>query len=69
MKILVTGDAGFIGSNFLKSMVPRHSEHSFVNAYGQTYGLPIKIADDYGCRTSPRSSAAQTAATATKGRA
>jgi len=31
MKILVTGGAGFIGSNFLNLVVPRHPEHSFIN--------------------------------------
>jgi dTDP-glucose 4,6-dehydratase len=30
MKVLVTGGAGFIGSNFLQTFVPRHPEHSFV---------------------------------------
>ncbi|MGO9834527.1 MAG: dTDP-glucose 4,6-dehydratase [Polyangiaceae bacterium] len=30
MKILVTGGAGFIGSSFLSTLVPRHPEHSFV---------------------------------------
>ncbi|PJB43385.1 MAG: dTDP-glucose 4,6-dehydratase [Deltaproteobacteria bacterium CG_4_9_14_3_um_filter_63_12] len=31
MKILVTGGAGFIGSNFLNLLVPRHPEHQFLN--------------------------------------
>ena len=30
MRILVTGGAGFIGSNFLNTFVPRHPEHSFL---------------------------------------
>ncbi len=30
MKVLVTGGAGFIGSNFLQTFVRRHPEHSFV---------------------------------------
>jgi dTDP-glucose 4,6-dehydratase len=30
MRILVTGGAGFIGSNFLNMFVPRHPEHSFL---------------------------------------
>jgi dTDP-glucose 4,6-dehydratase len=30
VRILVTGGAGFIGSNFLNTFVPRHPEHSFL---------------------------------------
>jgi len=30
VRILVTGGAGFIGSNFLNMFVPRHPEHSFL---------------------------------------
>ena len=37
MKILITGGAGFIGSNFLNLLVPRHPEHSFVNLDALTY--------------------------------
>jgi dTDP-glucose 4,6-dehydratase len=37
MKILVTGGCGFIGSAFLNMMVPRHSEHEFVNIDSLTY--------------------------------
>jgi dTDP-glucose 4,6-dehydratase len=37
MKVLVTGGAGFIGSNFLNLLVPRHPEHHFVNADKLTY--------------------------------
>jgi dTDP-glucose 4,6-dehydratase len=37
MKVLVTGGAGFIGSNFLNLLVPRHPEHRFVNVDKLTY--------------------------------
>jgi dTDP-glucose 4,6-dehydratase len=41
MLILVTGGAGFIGSNFLNLMVPRHPEHHFVNADKLTYAANL----------------------------
>ena len=37
MLFLVTGGAGFIGSNFLNLMVPRYPEHTFVNLDKLTY--------------------------------
>jgi dTDP-glucose 4,6-dehydratase len=37
MKILVTGGAGFIGSNFLLTFVPRRPDHSFVCLDKLTY--------------------------------
>lgn len=37
MDILVTGGAGFIGSNFLQLLVPRFPEHTFVNVDSLTY--------------------------------
>jgi dTDP-glucose 4,6-dehydratase len=37
MRILVTGGAGFIGSNFLTRYVPRHPEHQFINLDKLTY--------------------------------
>lgn len=37
MKYLVTGGAGFIGSNFLNYMVPKHKEDFFVNLDLLTY--------------------------------
>ncbi len=37
MKILVTGGAGFIGSNFLQILVPRCPEHTFINLDALTY--------------------------------
>ena len=36
-KVLVTGGAGFIGVNFLRLSVPRHSDYHFVNADALTY--------------------------------
>jgi dTDP-glucose 4,6-dehydratase len=41
MRILVTGGAGFIGSNFLNLLVPRHPEHQFVNADALTYAANL----------------------------
>ena len=41
MKILVTGGAGFIGSNFLEQLVPRHPEHQFVNVDKLTYAANL----------------------------
>ena len=44
--ILVTGGAGFIGSNLLSLLVPRHPEHRFVNVDALTYaGNPASLAD------------------------
>lgn len=41
MRILVTGGAGFIGSNFLNLMVPRHPEHHFINLDKLTYAANL----------------------------
>lgn len=41
MKIIVTGGAGFIGANFLNLLVPRHPEHTFVNADALTYAANL----------------------------
>jgi dTDP-glucose 4,6-dehydratase len=41
MIIFVTGGAGFIGSNFLNLMVPRHPSHSFVNLDKLTYAANL----------------------------
>lgn len=44
-RVLVTGGCGFIGSNFLNLMVPRHPEHEFVNLDALTYaGNPLSLA-------------------------
>ncbi|ODS52345.1 MAG: dTDP-glucose 4,6-dehydratase [Acidobacteria bacterium SCN 69-37] len=37
MKIIVTGGAGFIGANFLNGLVPRCTDHVFVNVDALTY--------------------------------
>jgi dTDP-glucose 4,6-dehydratase len=42
MRILVTGGAGFIGSNFLLLLVPRFPEHTFVNVDALTYAANLK---------------------------
>src|SRR4051794_41009538 len=41
MKLLVTGGAGFIGSNFLNLLVPRHPEIDFVNVDALTYAANL----------------------------
>jgi dTDP-glucose 4,6-dehydratase len=41
MRIVVTGGAGFIGSNFLNLLVPRHPEHHFVNVDALTYAANL----------------------------
>src|SRR5262245_45156866 len=42
MKILVTGGAGFIGSNFLQLLVPRYPQHEFVNVDKLTYAANLE---------------------------
>ncbi len=41
MRILVTGGAGFIGSNFLNRFVPRYPEHEFLNVDALTYAANL----------------------------
>jgi dTDP-glucose 4,6-dehydratase len=41
MKILVTGGAGFIGSNFLRVFVPKYKEHTFINLDKLTYAANL----------------------------
>ncbi|MEY4577881.1 MAG: hypothetical protein RL701_2584 [Pseudomonadota bacterium] len=41
MNILVTGGAGFIGSNFLNLMVPRHPQYKFINVDKLTYAANL----------------------------
>ena len=51
MRILVTGGAGFIGSNFLNTFVPRHPEHSFLCFDKLTYaGNPLSLSDIQSAR-------------------
>jgi dTDP-glucose 4,6-dehydratase len=42
MNILVTGGAGFIGSNFLNLLVPAHPEHLFINVDKLSYAANPK---------------------------
>jgi dTDP-glucose 4,6-dehydratase len=41
VKILVTGGAGFIGSNFLNVFVAEHPEHEFLNVDSLTYAANL----------------------------
>ena len=41
MKILVTGGAGFIGSNFLRLYVPEYPNHAFINLDKLTYAANL----------------------------
>ena len=41
MNILVTGGAGFIGSNFLNLFVPRYPKHNFINFDKLTYAANL----------------------------
>ena len=49
MKLLVTGGAGFIGSNFVRHLLGEHPEDSVVNLDKLTYaGNPANVADVEG---------------------
>jgi dTDP-glucose 4,6-dehydratase len=41
LKILVTGGAGFIGSNFLRTYVPKYPNHAFINLDKLTYAANL----------------------------
>jgi len=41
-KILVTGGAGFIGSNYLNTFVPQYPEYQFINLDALTYAGNLK---------------------------
>lgn len=46
MKFLVTGGAGFIGSNFLRMFVPKYPDHIFINLDKLTYAAnPYNLKD------------------------
>ncbi|OEH86736.1 dTDP-glucose 4,6-dehydratase [Desulfuribacillus stibiiarsenatis] len=42
MNILVTGGAGFIGSNFLNLFVPKYNEYNFINIDNLTYASNLR---------------------------
>ncbi|HLC60523.1 MAG TPA: dTDP-glucose 4,6-dehydratase [Candidatus Nanoarchaeia archaeon] len=46
MKILVTGGAGFMGSNFTRLMVNKYPEHQIINLDKLTYAADLKSLDD-----------------------
>lgn len=48
MRILVTGGAGFIGSNFLRLFVPQYQEHTFINLDKLTYAANLHSLRDIG---------------------
>jgi len=41
MRVIVTGGAGFIGSNFVNASVVRHPDKSFVNVDALTYAANL----------------------------
>jgi dTDP-glucose 4,6-dehydratase len=45
-KFMVTGGAGFIGSNLLNLLVPRHPEHLFINLDNLTYAANLHSLKD-----------------------
>ena len=50
MKLLVTGGAGFIGTNFIRRMITKHPAWQIINVDKLTYaGNPENLADLKGC--------------------
>ncbi|MBU0728027.1 dTDP-glucose 4,6-dehydratase [Patescibacteria group bacterium] len=47
MRILVTGGAGFIGSNFIRYMLGEHSDYQIINLDKLTYAGDLKNCEDY----------------------
>jgi len=52
MKILVTGGAGFIGSNFIRYMLVRHPDYQIINLDKLTYSGNLENLRDIHTRKS-----------------
>jgi dTDP-glucose 4,6-dehydratase len=46
MKILITGGAGFMGSNFVRHMVERHADYEIINFDKLTYSADLRNLQD-----------------------
>ena len=46
MKILITGGAGFMGSNFVRFMLNKYPQHEFINYDKLTYAADLHSLDD-----------------------
>lgn len=54
MKILITGGAGFIGSNFIRMMLIKYPDYEFINLDKLTYAGNIENMSDIGCKSNYR---------------
>jgi len=54
MKILITGGAGFIGSNFVRFMVNKYPQHQFVNLDALTYAGDLASLSDIETKSNYR---------------
>lgn len=54
MRILVTGGAGFIGSNFLNCYLPSYPEHTFINMDALTYAANLSNLEGTAARPNYR---------------